>query len=52
MALKRPHPTYARGALVMVKRMRGALGPHSHHFALKAAGPFIVLEDKGDSVLL
>lgn len=36
----------------MLKRMKGALGAHNHHFALGAAGPFIVIREQGDSVLL
>ena len=52
MALKAPHQTYYRGQLVMLKRMKGSLGQHNHHFALGAAGPYIVIDEKGDSVLL
>ena len=52
LARKRPHPVYTRGQLVAVKRMRGAMGQQAHHFAMKAAGPFIVIEDRGEQVLV
>ena len=52
LARKRPHPVYQRGQLVAVKRMRGAMGQQAHHFAMKAAGPFIVIEDRGEQVLV
>ena len=52
IAYKAPHATYYRGQLVMLKRMKGALGMGNHHFAMGAAGPYIVVEERGDSVLL
>ena len=53
MALKAAFPAYHRGQLVMLKRMKGALGSqYNHHFALGAAGPYIVLEESGSSLLL
>ena len=53
VARKMPLPVLEPGMLVMIKQMRGALGPHrDHHFAMGARGPFIVVESKGDSVLV
>ena len=52
VARKAPLPVLEPGALVMVKQMKGALGRRSHHFALGARGPFIVVESRGDSVLV
>ena len=36
----------------MLKRMKGSLGQHNTHFALSAAGPYVVVDVKQDSLLL